>query len=182
MKAKHVSAAVAAGALLCAGHAISSDFKALAFGSSAAAASQAFPEFQCYGATGDCTYFDSRSSARVFTYAGTAVKAAWLKFVDGRFAGADVTLPAASFAVTRAALEAKHGAPTSIVEEEFKTQGGLASSNTIVTWKLASGGYVRLTRYAGTISEGSVKIRSIAGDEADAEQRRKLIERAKGDV
>lgn len=158
------------------------DFKSLAFGSSMIVAQQAFPEFQCYASSGDCSYFESRSSARVFTYAGTVAKSASLKFVDGRFAGADLTMPASSFVITRAALEAKHGPPTSTVDEEFKTQGGLASSNTIVTWKLAAGGYVRLTRYAGNIAEGSVRIRSSAGDQADAEQIRRHIERAKADV
>lgn len=157
-----------------------SDFKGLAFGATQVAALQVFPDFQC-GGGGNCPVLEPRVG-RFFTYAGQLVNRCTLRFVDGQFVGADVVWPAGGFAIVRAALEAKHGQPSNVVEEDFKTQGGLASTNTVVTWKLAAGGYVRITRFSGSITEGSVKIRSAAGDKADSEQLRKEIERAKADV
>lgn len=77
--------------------------------------------------------------------------------IDGRMEGVTLFFKADEFDDLVTAFTAKWGKPTRVQSEPYHTQGGLKTTNTILTWSFAQGN-LNLRHFGSSITDGTAAI------------------------
>ena len=123
-----------------------------------------------------CSAFSTRSAKQdALLFGGVQAQSISADFINDRFITLSVGLSRDDYSIVLGALTEKFGAPTLVERPEFKTQGGLTTTNEVCTWRIGAGKVIA-KRYAFSIDRSSV---SYSDDIGSAEMERRFKEAGK---
>lgn len=145
------------------------EFKGTPFGATMKEFKEAQPDFRCDNGN-DC--FASRS-----LYAGAPADIT-AKFTDNKLSAVRISFRSVFHKPILDALTAKYGEATSVKASEYRTQGGMTSTNDEREWRREDGGVITLNRYGSAITDGYAMLMSAEGLKAYELGLQQLKERA----
>ena len=119
-----------------------------------------------------CSAFGSK-----IQFGGVIARYVTANFINDRFARLNVALKPEDFSAVVAALAEKFGPPTSVETPEFKTRGGLVTTNTIAIWLIGDGKIVA-EKFSTAIDTAHVQYIDNPSSKVLEERRKKAVTEA----